>query len=96
MFAMISETCPAYLPVLIGFCQLDTNQINPFHPNLLLVMLWCACCVCVFKFTFTFKYIYVHVSVCRCVHVSAGVWGDQKKVSDLLELELQTVVSYLM
>lgn len=52
--------------------------------------------VCVFKFTFTFKYIYVHVSVCRCVHVSAGVWGDQKKVSDLLELELQTVVSYLI
>lgn len=37
--------------------------------------------------------MYVSVSVCGYRHVSVGVYGVQKRVLDLLELELQVFVS---
>lgn len=33
--------------------------------------------------------------MCGSVHMSAGIHGGQKKVSDLLELELQVIVRHL-
>lgn len=39
--------------------------------------------------------LYACVSVCAYVHVSSGVLGGQKKVSDVLVMESQAVVNCL-
>lgn len=45
-------------------------------------------CLFVFKESFIFKYRYV------CVHMSMGAIGGLKRVSNDLELDLQTIESY--
>lgn len=63
-------------------CQwLLWTQVSLVKLNILKVYFYC------------FKIMCVCVSVCRHVHMSTCVWGIQKRVPDLLELELQADMS---
>lgn len=48
----------------------------------------------VFTFFKIYFIIYVYASVYEFVHMSSSVHGDQKRVLDLLELEIEVVVSH--
>lgn len=49
------------------------------------------CLLCTFFFYHVFGYL---VRVCLCIVPMPGTHGGQERVSDLLEMELQTVVSH--
>ena len=66
----------------------------------MLIISVCACVyVCVHVSVYVHICLYVHVCfVCMCIWVSTmcvlGACGGQKRVSDSLELELDTVLSH--
>lgn len=45
------------------------------------------------RVTQAFQFLLLSMHLCECVHMSTGAFGGQERVSDALELELETVVS---